>query len=71
MKIGLIPLDERPVNTRYPAMIAAIAGASVALPPPEILSARRRPADCAALVAWLRRAAPGLGGLIEIGRAHV
>lgn len=64
MKIGLIPLDERPANTRYPAMIAAIAGAQLALPPPEILSALRRPADCAGLAQWLEHAAPTLDGLI-------
>ncbi len=64
MNIGLIPLDERPVNTSYPAMIAAIAGAALALPPPEILSSMRRPADCAALVQWLAGTAPQLDGLI-------
>ena len=64
MNIGLIPLDERPANTRYPAMIAAIAGVQVALPPPEFLSSWRRPALCAALVQWLEQAAPALDGLI-------
>lgn len=64
MRIGLIPLDERPVNTRYPAMIAAVAGVELALPPPAALSARRRPADPAALAAWLSDMAPGLDGLI-------
>jgi hypothetical protein len=64
MRIGLLPLDERPVNTRYPAMIAAIAGAELRLPPAGALSARRRPADCAALAAWLEQAAPALDGLI-------
>ncbi|MBC8160698.1 MAG: DUF4127 family protein, partial [Roseiflexaceae bacterium] len=64
MKIGLLPLDERPVNTRYPAMIAALAGAEVLLPPAEFLSAQRRPADCAALADWLASVAPQLDGLI-------
>lgn len=64
MRLGLIPLDERPANTRYPAMIAAIGGASLALPPTAILSARRRPADCAALAEWLAHAAPALDGLV-------
>ena len=64
MKIGLIPLDERPANTRYPAMIAAIGGAELLLPPTEILSERRRPADCAALAGWLAQAAPNLDALI-------
>ena len=62
--IGLLPLDERPVNTRYPAMIAAIAGAALRLPPRSILSAQRHAADCAALGAWLEASAPQLDGLI-------
>jgi hypothetical protein len=64
MRIGLLPLDERPVNTRYPAMIAAITGADLLLPPPGALSARRRPANPIALAGWLEAAAPELGGLI-------
>lgn len=64
MQIGLVPLDERPVNTRYPAMIAAIAGAAVQLPPPELLGSFRRPADCAALGEWLEQAAGELDGLV-------
>ncbi|MFN8503473.1 DUF4127 family protein [Kouleothrix sp.] len=64
MRIGLLPLDERPVNTRYPAMIAAIAGAQLALPPAHLLSARRRPASCEGLIAWLGQAAPQLDALI-------
>lgn len=64
MKIGLIPLDERPVNTRYPAAIAAIAGAELVLPPRELLSDLRRPARCDALGAWAREAAGGLDALV-------
>lgn len=64
MRIGLIPLDERPANTRYPAMIAAIADAHLTLPPAGALSQRRSPADCAALGEWLEEIAPELDGLI-------
>ncbi len=64
MQIGLLPLDERPVNTRYPAMIAAIAGAEVCLPAAELLSAGRTPAATEPLVAWLHDAATRLDGLI-------
>ncbi len=64
MNIGLIPLDKRPVNTRYPAMIAEIAEAHIVLPPAEILSAWRRPADSAALAEWLQGMVPTLDGLI-------
>lgn len=64
MPIGLIPLDERPVNTRYPAMIAAIAGADLRQPPRELLSDYRTPADADRLVGWLRETAPQLDALI-------
>ena len=50
--IGLIPLDERPVNVRYPQMIAAIAGVDLRQPPAELLSAERRPAS-SELIEWL------------------
>lgn len=64
MKVGLLPLDERPANTRYPAMVAAIAGAEVALPPAAIMCEGRRPAACDALGEWLAHVAPELDGLI-------
>lgn len=51
--ILLIPLDERPVNTRYPRMVAEVAGVGVALPPPDLLSRLRQPADRAGLTDWL------------------
>ena len=54
MKIGLIPLDERPVNTRYPVMIGEVAGVEVDTPPHDILSHFRNPADCDAIAMWLR-----------------
>lgn len=53
MKIGLIPLDERPVNTRYPHILAAIAGADCVLPPDEVLSHFREPAQSDSLIDWL------------------
>lgn len=53
MKIALVPLDERPVNTRYPSQIAAIVGAEIALPPVEIRGAGRTPADTQAVALWL------------------
>ncbi len=55
MKIGYIPLDERPVNTRYPKMIAEIANAELFLPPVGALSDFRSAADSRALVEWLAR----------------
>jgi Protein of unknown function (DUF4127) len=64
MRIGLLPLDERPVNTRHPAMIAAIAGAELILPPSELLSRLRQPGDCAGLAAWLSEQYRNLDALI-------
>ena len=64
MKIGLIPLDERPVNTRYPAMIAHIADAELFLPPAELLSRYRIPARSAALAEWLHDLAPELDAIV-------
>lgn len=40
MRIGLLPLDERPVNTHSPRMIARMAGVELVLPPPALLSAQ-------------------------------
>ena len=53
MKIALIPLDERPVNTRYPRMIADIAGIDFDLPPLHILSDLREKNDHIKLYQWL------------------
>ena len=64
MHIGLIPLDERPVNTRYPEMIAQIGGATLHLPPREMLSVYRQPARCGDLLSWLEETAPQLEALI-------
>jgi hypothetical protein len=64
MHIGLIPLDERPVNTRYPEMIAQIGGATLHLPPREMLSVYRQPGHCDDLLRWLEETAPRLDALI-------
>lgn len=61
--IGLIPLDERPVNVRYPQMIAAVAGVDLLQPPPELLSAERRPAS-SRLIEWLLDHAQQIDALI-------
>ncbi len=53
LTLALVPLDERPVNTRYPQMLGAIGGAQVLLPPIAIRGHRRMGADLPALDAWL------------------
>ncbi|WP_016907662.1 DUF4127 family protein [Streptomyces xiaopingdaonensis] len=79
MHIALLPLDERPVNTRLPRQVAAVARVEVELPPAAMLSRKKQPGDTAALGSWLEatveRSAPadelvasldtlGYGGLI-------
>jgi len=82
MKIALLPLDERPVNTRYPRMIADIAGVDLVLPPSDLLSALRMPALSMHLAAWLQAQADtcdvlivsiemlGYGGLVGSRIGH-
>lgn len=64
MNLALLPLDERPANTRYPAQIAAIAGANLLLPPPNVLPARRQAAAREALAAWLLSEATQAHGVV-------
>ncbi len=63
-RLALIPLDERPVNTRYPRMIADITGAELCVPPSELLSTKRKPADRTALAEWLANTASSCDTLI-------
>ncbi len=57
LRVALVPLDERPVNTRYPQMLGAIAGADVLLPPAEVLGKQKTPSDRDAVANWLAEAA--------------
>ncbi|QPL04646.1 MULTISPECIES: DUF4127 family protein [Actinomyces] len=53
MHIVVIPLDERPVNTQIPALVASIGGASISLPPAAALPCFRTPADLDQLAGWV------------------
>lgn len=64
MKLGLIPLDERPACARYPQMIGDIAGVKVLLPPATALSHFREAGDCLAIAGWLRENASELDALV-------
>ena len=65
MRIALLPLDDRPVNTTMVADIGHIAGATVMLPPITALPRFREPGDPDALGAWLQDAAgAGLDGAV-------
>lgn len=63
-RIALIPLDERPVNTRYPTLIGQIAGAKVRLPPDALLSYLRQSGDTEGLIAWMDSVASDVDTLI-------
>ena len=64
IRIGLIPLDERPANTRDPKLIAEAAGINLILPPSHLLSRQHQPGNCSGLAGWLEQVAPKLDGLI-------
>lgn len=80
-RIAVLPLDDRPVTYDLPARIGAIAGAEVLLPPRALLGNLKRPAERAALGAWLLEACAaadavvvaldtlGYGGLIPSRRS--
>lgn len=82
MNIALLPLDERPVNIRYPQQIAEIAAVQLHVPPAHLLPKQRQSADIDGLSAWLRQIAPmcdgsvasvellGYGGLIPSRITH-
>jgi len=63
-RIALLPLDERPVNVRLPADVAAIAGASLALPPREMLPDLRKAGRADELGAWLEAASDAADALV-------
>lgn len=52
-RILLLPLDERPCNTRFPALMPR-AGAELTVVPNELLGLKKRPADTARLAGWVR-----------------
>ncbi len=54
MKILYLPLDERPCNYDYPQALARLQpDGELVVPPRELLSAKKRPADQPQLWAWL------------------
>ncbi|MGV8909851.1 MAG: DUF4127 family protein [Propionicimonas sp.] len=53
LRIALVPLDERPVCTDLPGMVAAVAGAVVTTPPVDLMPRFRTPGHPAGLARWL------------------
>lgn len=62
--VALMPLDSRPCNTQYPALLAEAATATIALPPDNILDEFLTPADTDALWTWLEEQAETADHLI-------
>ncbi|WP_055046400.1 DUF4127 family protein [Devosia sp. A16] len=64
LSLAFLPLDERPVNIGLPAGVAAIAGATLVLPPAELLPRLRQPGDADCLGRWLESTAPTTDAVI-------
>lgn len=62
--VALLPLDERPVTGRLAAMVGAVAGAQVLLPPGSLLPRVRVLGDRDGLTAWLTGPAAGADVLV-------
>lgn len=63
MRIGLVPLDDRPRSRRAPAMLARIGGAQLELPPAAAVGGSRT-GSAALLAEWLRDVAGDLDALV-------
>ena len=59
----LLPLDERPINARFPRLLAEVLGWRLEAPD-ALLGSRKRPGDTAAIAAWLRDTAPRAVGAV-------
>ena len=57
--IALLPLDDRPCNHQFPALLGPVAGVRVALPPKPLLGRFTRPGLPDACAAWLLESAQG------------
>lgn len=64
MRIALLPLDERPVNTQLPQQVAAAAGGQLDLPPTTAMPAQRKPADTTAIADWLTEVEKNVDALV-------
>ncbi len=62
--IALLPLDNRPCNTRFPAQIARIGGDELLLPPDSLLGFFNTPGQPCALASWVRGLPPEVEALV-------
>ncbi len=63
-KILIIPLDERPCNYEYQALMAKDTDLEVILPPKGILADKKNPGDPEHIFSWLKNNAEGCAGVI-------
>ncbi|MBD3176489.1 MAG: DUF4127 family protein [Armatimonadia bacterium] len=63
MRVALLPLDDRPCHTRFPARLAEAAGIELLLPPRELLGWFDRPGDPDGVLDWLEDAATSCDAL--------
>jgi len=64
LRLGLLPLDDRPCNLLFPRRIAQIAGVRLLVPPRRMLGRFTAPGDTQALSDWVLHAASEVEGLI-------
>lgn len=64
LRLALIPLDERPVNTALPVRLGRVANCEVLLPPREMLGNKKEVGAYEGLGDWLSSVAPTVDGLI-------
>lgn len=62
--VALMPLDSRPCNTQYPALLAESTSATLALPPEDAMDNFLDPADTTALWSWLEEQAEAADHLV-------
>lgn len=60
----LLPLDDRPVNLDFPALLAEVAGEQLLTPPAHLLGRFLQPGNTEELSTWLARAASQARGAI-------
>lgn len=66
LKVLLLPLDSRPVNTQHVALLARMAGYRLFIPPGEMLDQYLEPGDSARLMEWLSGTLPQVDAAIIV-----
>ena len=64
MKIGFVPLDDRPCTRDFAAAVARIAGEDLTMPPAPLLGHFLTPGSPEGILAWLKEVGPELDVLV-------